>query len=151
MWVRATAVLVATLAVSPLSGCGDDGSSGQSTVRIGSEEVHADVADSPEERQKGLSGRRGLEADEGMLFELSAPSRQTIWMKGMRFPIDIVWIANGRVSEVTASVPAAARGANDSELPLYTPRSTVDRVLEVSAGWAKANGVSPGDAVSVSR
>jgi uncharacterized membrane protein (UPF0127 family) len=151
MAVRApTVLLTAVLAVTLVGGCGDDESS-QATVRVGDQEVRADVADSPQELSAGLSGRSGLDADEGMLFLLPAPSRQPFWMKGMRFPIDIVWIANGRVSEVTASVPAPAPGTKESELPLYSPRRTVDRVLEMSSGWAKENGVGRGDAVSVSR
>jgi uncharacterized membrane protein (UPF0127 family) len=145
MPVRATAVLLLLAVV----GCGG-GASG-TTVRVGDAEVHADVADTPQELETGLSGHAPLDADEGMLFLLPATSRQAFWMKDMRFPIDIVWVANGRVIQVSPGLPAPRPGTSDSELPLYKPRQVVDSALEVSAGWARRNGVGPGDAVEVRR
>jgi uncharacterized membrane protein (UPF0127 family) len=140
-------VLAATLAV----GCGDEGLGEQVTVRVANEEVRADVADSPEEQTKGLSGRDELGADEGMLFELPGMSTQTIWMRGMKFPLDIVWIARDRVVDVTARVPAPEPGTADSQLPVYRPRDPVDQILEVNAGWASDHGVRRGDTVAVLR
>jgi uncharacterized protein len=149
MWARATAVLLVALTATLPVGCGGDESG--TRVTVGGQEIRAEVADTPEERVQGLSGRAGLDSDEGMLFELPAASRQAIWMKDMRFPIDIVWIANGRVSEVSARVSAPRPGTSESELPLYRPQNAVDRILEVSSGWAARNDVGPGDAVTVSR
>jgi uncharacterized membrane protein (UPF0127 family) len=63
-------------------------------------------------------------------------------MKGMRFPIDIIWVSAGRVVDVTAAAQPPAPG---SPLRLYSPRGgRADRALEVNAGWAKRNGVRPG-------
>ncbi len=144
MRVRTAAVLL----LVAIAGCGGNGSG--TTVRVGDAEVHAEVADTPAEQAKGLSGRPPLAADEGMLFELAGSSRQPFWMKDMRFPIDIVWIDKGRVSQVSPSVPAPKPGTRDSELPLYRPRQAIDSVLEVRSGWARANGIGPGDPVEVS-
>jgi len=159
MWARATTVVFVSIAAVLAQGCGDDGSSApaeraggqQVTVRVGGDEVRADVADTDQERAAGLSGRAALARDQGMLFEFPAASRPAFWMRGMRFPIDIVWIARGRVTEVTARAPVPRPGTSESELPLYRPRRNADRVLEVSAGWARRNGVGPGDAVAISR
>jgi uncharacterized protein len=138
----------AALLLVAIAGCGDSGSG--TTVKVGDAEVQAEVADTPAEQAKGLSGRPPLAADEGMLFEFAGSSRQAFWMKEMRFPIDIVWIDKGRVSQVSPSVPAPKPGTPDSELPLYRPRQAIDSVLEVRSGWARANGVAPGAAVEVS-
>jgi uncharacterized membrane protein (UPF0127 family) len=150
MCARVTAVLLLTALVA---GCGGDGGSEGSgaTVRVGGAELRVEIADTPETLANGLSGRQPLGSDEGMLFQLPGRSRQTFWMKGMLFSIDIVWIANGRVIQVSPRLPAPAPGAADSELPLYRPRQAVDSALEVIAGWARRHGVGPGDTVAISR
>ena len=49
-------------------------------------------ADTNEQRIRGLSGRESLAEKEGMLFEFPAPSQECIWMKDMKFSIDIIWL-----------------------------------------------------------
>jgi uncharacterized membrane protein (UPF0127 family) len=131
-----------------LLGCGDD--SGQSApravVEVGGVSVTAEVADDEASRTRGLSGRDRLGPDAGMLFVLPGDS-PSFWMKGMRFPIDIVWIKDGRVVDVTAGVPPPA-GTNEA-LATYSPRRAANRALEVNAGWAARHGVERGDRVRV--
>jgi uncharacterized protein len=115
-------------------------------VRVGPAVVVAEVAADPASRAKGLAGRASLAPGHGMLFTYEDRRRRAFWMKGMRFPIDIVWIDRGRVTGVERDVPVPA-----GELPLYRADVAVDRVLEVAAGWAARNGISPGDPVVVRR
>jgi uncharacterized membrane protein (UPF0127 family) len=81
-----------------------------------------------------------------MLFVLPNDS-PSFWMKGMRFPLDIVWINGNRVVDVSADVPAP-QGPGGG-LPTYSPDRPADRALEVNAGWAARHGVEPGDTVRV--
>lgn len=120
----------------------------QALVRVGGAAVRAEVAGDEPSRERGLSGRDSLDADAGMLFLLPDDS-PSFWMKGMRFPIDIVWIDGGRVVDVTADVPPPA-GAN-AALSTYSPARPANRALEVNAGWAERNGVERGDRVRVRR
>lgn len=62
------------------------------TVTIGTEKIKAEVVQTPAEREKGLGGRPCIESNQAMLFIFDKPGRYAIWMKDMRFPIDIVWI-----------------------------------------------------------
>jgi uncharacterized membrane protein (UPF0127 family) len=80
-----------------------------------------------------------------MLFTYRTRERRAFWMKGMRFPLDIVWIDCDRVTGVERNAPVP-----DGGLPLYRSSGLVDRVLEVRAGWAARNRVGAGDAVVVS-
>jgi uncharacterized membrane protein (UPF0127 family) len=142
------AVAAACLA---LASCGEEEKqpiAPEALVRIGAATVRADVAGDEASRQRGLSGRPGLADDEGMLFLLPDDS-PSFWMKGMRFPLDILWIKDGRVVDVSADVPTP-RGS-DAPLPTYSPDRPADRVLEVNAGWAADHGVRRGDAVEVQR
>jgi len=139
------------------AGCGDSGDgtptataerapADTARLRVGDAVVRAEVADDDAERALGLGGRDGLARDAGMYFELTSDAPR-IWMKGMRFPLDLVWIRNGRVVDVTARVPNEPPGTPEAALPIYSPARPANRVLEVNAGWAKRNGVRAGDEV----
>jgi uncharacterized protein len=137
------AVVLAALA---LAGCGSARSDGLPTVavRVSGATVQAEVAADAKARERGLSGRRGLAEDRGMLFVYPDHGARTYWMKGMRFPIDIIWIDRGQVQGVERSVPVP-RGS----LPLYASDGPADHVLEVPAGWARRHGTKRGDRVSI--
>jgi uncharacterized membrane protein (UPF0127 family) len=137
----------AVLAALALAACGSSGG-GESppgvTVHLSGATVRAEVADDAQARARGLSGRRQLGADRGMLFVYRDHAKRTYWMKGMRFPIDIVWIDHGHVTGVEPNVPVPTGG----RLPLYPSPAPADRVLEVPAGWAARHGVERGARVS---
>src|SRR3989338_5701660 len=63
-----------------------------SLAKIGDQAVRVTVADTPESRERGLSGRDGLASDEGMLFVFQNDGYHTFWMKDMLFSIDIIWL-----------------------------------------------------------
>ncbi len=112
------------------------------TVTIGEDvTVRVSVAANSRSRERGLSGRESLAADEGMLFLFERKDTFGFWMKDMRFPIDIVWIDGTSVADITTDVPVPVPG---ERLPLFSPRVPVDKVLEVPAGFAKAHGLRVG-------
>ena len=73
-------------------------------------------------------------------------------MRGMRFPIDIVWVDDQfGVVHVTHSAPAPEPGADETLLPTYSPGATPVRyVLEIGAGLARELRIEPGATVRVS-
>jgi len=103
--------------------------------------VTADVASTPATREKGLSGRESLGPDEGVLFIFMRADRYAFWMKDMKFPIDILWIKDNEIVDITTDVPLPASG---DELKRYFPMYAVDKVLEVPAGFAARNGLRTG-------
>jgi uncharacterized membrane protein (UPF0127 family) len=146
--MRRTLVLLA--ACVALAACGDAAKApARGTVlQVGDASVRVEVAADEASRERGLSGRDALAPDAGMLFVL-AGDRPAFWMRGMRFPLDIVWIDGRRVVDVTANVPPPTAAAGT--LPTYSPRRPANRALEVNAGWAARHGVRRGDAVRVRR
>src|SRR3989338_662243 len=56
-----------------------------------------ELAVTPAQRERGLSGRDRLEPRSGMLFVFEDDGVRGFWMKGMTFPIDIIWIDDERV------------------------------------------------------
>jgi uncharacterized membrane protein (UPF0127 family) len=61
-------------------------------VIIAGVRLSVEVADTPAERGRGLSGREMLPENSGMLFVFDTPGRYGFWMYGMKFPLDIIWI-----------------------------------------------------------
>ena len=119
----------------------------QGYVKIGDGlRVNVTVADTEATREKGLSGRDPLGPDEGMLFVFQTPLAYGFWMKDMKFPIDIIWIAQGQIVDITTDAAVPVPG---QELPVYYPRIPVDHVLEVRAGYAREHGLRTGMPVSV--
>jgi len=82
-----------------------------------------------------------------MYFPYARPGFFGFWMKGMRFPIDIVFLREGRIVEIHPQVPFE-QGGNG---PTIRPRELVDAVLEVPAGYAAAKGWQRGDRVRFAR
>jgi uncharacterized membrane protein (UPF0127 family) len=138
------AAVVAALA---LAGCGSSSSppaTRTAEVRVGDGTVRAELAGDQASRERGLAGRERIAEDRGMLFVYPDRAERSYWMKGMRFPIDIVWIDRNRVTGVERNVPVSKRG-----VPLYRSDRPVDRVLEVGAGWAARNAIRAGDPVVI--
>jgi hypothetical protein len=79
-----------------------------------------------------------------MLFVFGDRAPTTFWMKGMRFPLDIVWIDRGRVTGIERDAPVPK-----GEPPLYPSTGPVDHVLEVPAGWTARHGVMTGSPVRI--
>lgn len=111
--------------------------------------VRAEIVRDEAAQARGLSGRASLAPDGGMLFVFPAVGSYAIWMKEMRFPIDIFWIRGGKVVDMEERVPAPVPGTRDAKLVRYHSDIPADMILETNAGYATAHGVRIGDAVEV--
>jgi uncharacterized membrane protein (UPF0127 family) len=110
---------------------------------------YIDLADTMAKRSQGLSGRTSLRDDQGMFFIFPYYSKQSFWMHGMNFPIDIVWIAGDEIVDITRNAPAPLEGESDMELTLYSPSAPVNRVLEINAGLSDKYGFKIGDKITL--
>jgi uncharacterized protein len=117
------------------------------TVRIGPAlvEFQVEVAQTADQQRDGLSGRNELPAGTGMLIRFGSRSEQQVWMTGMRFPLDIAWIADGKV--VSIDTLTACTEADENVCPRWTSPSPVDALLEVPAHSLTT--VVPGMAITV--
>ena len=97
------------------------------SISVGGRTFSVDIADTPDARTKGLSGRDGLAASGAMLFLFDVPDRYPFWMSGMRFPLDLAWIREGRIVGIKRDVPSDFAG-------IMIPDEPVDSVLETNAG-----------------
>ncbi len=118
-------------------------------VTIGDQAYTVELASTVEEQALGLSNRDDLDENSGMLFPFTPAASVSFWMKDMRFAIDIVWIANGKIVGIEKNAPAPLTGTETQDLPTYRPPQPVDYVLELNAGRSQFFNI--GDNVIITR
>jgi uncharacterized membrane protein (UPF0127 family) len=119
-------------------------------IKLNDQYIVAEVAKDESSREKGLSGRDSIGLNEGMYFIFDAPASYSFWMKGMKFPIDIVWISNGKIVGFEENMqPPADPNLPDGQLKEYFPPAPVDRVLELHAGRVRLLKSGVGDEILV--
>lgn len=113
-------------------------------IQVGERNVTVLVADTPEEQKQGLSGREGLGPDEGMLFVFQKDDLYGIWMKDMKFSIDIVWLSlTGKVITIEPNVSPRTYPRS------FTPKTPARYVLELPAGYAQRHNLKVGDTIII--
>lgn len=103
-----------------------------------------ELALTPEEKQRGLSGRDSLPQNHAMLFPYDHKELYGFWMKDMRFPLDFLWIDGNTIVDITKHVPAPTGSTQPVSLQ---PGKPVDKILELNAGVADSIGAKIGDTV----
>ncbi len=107
------------------------------TLNAGMHNIRAEVARTPEQRQKGLMFRRDLGTYEGMLFIFDAPSPQCFWMKNTPTPLTIAFLADDGSIVNLADMQPFDEASHCSAKP-------VRFVLEMNQGWFAKRGIKAG-------
>jgi uncharacterized membrane protein (UPF0127 family) len=138
--------MAAVLANGCSSKKSDEGSSSPA-VSINGVTWYVQLATTPEQQRRGLSGRRDLPGDEGMLFIFDHPQELKFWMQGCLMPIDVAYIGEDMrvVSVRQMNVEPDLRGRT-----IYPSEGNALYALEVAGGILKQARVKPGDLVTFS-
>ena len=108
--------------------------------------IKAEVVKTSFAREQGLSGRKGLGENKGMLFEFPLPGRFGFWMKDMLFSIDIIWINKDGV------VVNIVEYAKPEDYPAtYVNQAPASYVLEIEAGKAGEYGIHLGTKLDIQK
>ena len=107
------------------------------TLSAGMHNIRAEVARTPEQRQKGLMYRRDLGTHEGMLFIFEAPTPQCFWMKNTPTPLTIAFVADDGSIVNLADMQPFDEASHCSAKP-------VRFVLEMNQGWFAKRGIKAG-------
>jgi len=112
-------------------------------IFINGKQLNVEIVKTPGARELGLSGRTSLREDTGMLFVFETDAPWGIWMKDMKFPIDILWIdRDGTVLHVE-------KNATPESYPnIFISPEPARYVLEVNAGFAEKNWIENGFVVT---
>jgi hypothetical protein len=119
-------------------------SSNKGIVRIDGKEIKVSLANSFLKHAIGLSFKKKLGENEGMLFVFPHPRQPAFWNFITRFPIDVIWISNNSVIGIEKDIPALSRG-----IKVFKPSTKIDYALEALAGTASRLSLSVGDAIEI--
>lgn len=132
------------------------------SVLANGQTIKAEVANTPAAIYRGLSGRPTLCLDCGMLFVFQNRQERKFVMRGMNFPLDIIFIADGKIIKIAANLPPAgfeqlnkigqsAENSDENEKPpvIYYSDGPADQVLELHAGSAARYNLKVGDQILV--
>lgn len=112
-------------------------------VEIGGKMIKVELAKTISQQIFGLANREFLFSDQGMLFIYSDYQYPGFWMKGMLFPLDIIWLRDNKVIGWEKNVPVAT----STNLQIYYPPEPINYVLEVPAGLVDNIGLEIGSEV----
>lgn len=98
------------------------------------------IANTPETRAQGLSGLKSMPQNHGLLFVFPDNEKYGIWMKGMNFPIDIIWL-----NEDMRVVFIKQKVAPETYPQIFYPPISARYVLETNAGFVDEQGIQDGD------
>ena len=110
---------------------------------IAGHELTIELATMPGERTCGLSHRKSLPENQGMLFIYAEPEILTFWMKDTHIPLSIAFIdSHLRIINIQKMTPLSVRNHYESPSPaLYA--------LEVNQGWFEKNNINIGESLEV--
>ena len=114
----------------------------QTKVTVNNFDLTVYLAMTNEQIIKGLVIKNQLKENEGMLFVYQLPAKYTFSMRGMKFPIDIIWLDNARkVIHIEHSLEPCP---SDIDCPKFIPSAAALYVLETIAGFSNRHDVKIG-------
>ncbi|MFP4483221.1 MAG: DUF192 domain-containing protein [Spirochaetaceae bacterium] len=135
-------ILTAMLALSLAAGAAACQGGDEVELRVGSYRVTAEIADTEDERRRGLMFRETLPANHGMLFVFPDEAPRSFWMRNTEIPLTIAYAdADGRIVSIHDMEPF-------SEEPVPS-RGAAKYALEVNQGELAAKGVQVGDVLEI--
>jgi uncharacterized protein len=113
--------------------------------QTGNVEAYVQIARTADELTTGLSNTLFLGPDAGLLLDFGAPRLVKIWMRGMHFPLDLVFLSELHgapvVRAIAANVPYWSRAIYE--------QSQTRWVLEVNAGWCARHDLVLGESAII--
>lgn len=103
--------------------------------------ITIEVAETLQEKSKGLMFRPSLAQGHGMLFLYEGSQEITMWMSNTYIPLDMVFIkADGTVHRIESNTEPMSE-------KIIASKGPVTSVLELAGGMAEKLGLKPGDKV----
>lgn len=148
--MRPLALAALALAICPLALAGDvTFARGTVTIATGQRKaiVRVEIAETDAQRARGLMFRQSLARNAGMLFLFPSPTRGAFWMKDTHIPLSIAFAdRRGRILKIMNMSPCHA-----DPCPLYDPKVTYRRALEVNQGAFRRWGARVGSRITLRR
>lgn len=119
------------------------------TAKIKNQAFRLYAAESPKEKEVGLSDKNSMPQDYGMLFAFETPDYYSFWTRDMKFPIDIIFIQDNHIVTIYSNIQPPK--SKDESLAIYKPEEPANAVLEINAGLAQKYDFKKGDEVKIEK
>jgi len=117
-------------------------------VVIGEKTYNLEIVTTDQDLEKGLAKFDQIENNQGMLFIFDKPGRWSVWMKDMKFNIDIIFLnENKEVVTIFQNVQFETHD-NVFQYRKYVPDYDSKYVIELKEGEIKDNKIKLGDKIS---
>ena len=101
----------------------------------------AEIADTPELRERGLMFRHIMPQDQAMLFDFGDPRPVAMWMKNTYMSLDMLFVRED------GTIAAIAENTVPKSLDTVSVQEPVKGVVELAAGTVKRLGIHQNDKV----
>ena len=106
-------------------------------------EVKAEIADTPEKRERGLQFRKHLDENAGMLFTFNNDATYSFWMKNTLIPLDIIFLSKDFIIvEIIHAEPC-----EEEPCETYSTEKYSRYILEVNGNFTIKNNIKVGDRI----
>lgn len=117
-------------------------------ITLGSKTLVVEIAETPDQHERGLMFRDKMGPDEGMLFIFKNEETRFFWMKNTLIDLSIGYFdKNGTLIDVQEMV--SGKGVPDPQLPSYASAKPAKYALEMSKGWFDKNKVKIGTKLKI--
>lgn len=111
-------------------------------MTLGGQTFTLEIADEPEETERGLMFRKSLEPNRGMIFVFPDERVRGFWMQNVPISLDIAYVdRNGVVVSVLTMYPMDINTRSSIGPAMYA--------IEIPGGRAKEINLKPGDRVEI--
>ncbi|MFC2143359.1 DUF192 domain-containing protein [Candidatus Aenigmatarchaeota archaeon] len=116
----------------------------ETKVSFGEVNITVDVADEPDEWEKGLMNVDSLDQDRGMLFIFPDETEKSFWMRNTLIPLDIVFVSSDmRIVNIFPN----ARPCVEARCSYYN--AIAKYVVEVNGNFTIENNIEIGDTIQI--
>tara|TARA_B100000902_G_C27133437_1_gene824854 strand:+ start:94 stop:531 length:438 start_codon:yes stop_codon:yes gene_type:complete len=113
-------------------------------IKSNNEEIYfnVEIANTENQRIKGLMNRDDIENNEGMLFIFPSEHRVNMWMKDTYIPLDIIFISKNKY------IVDIIKNTKPESKTILQSKFIAKYVLEIKAGLVELLNINIGDMVS---
>lgn len=114
-------------------------------VEINNNHILIDIADTPQKKYIGLSGRQKICNNCGMLFIFGQNNNPVFVMRNMNFSLDIIWIKKNKIVKIDDNLSPEGNIIQN----YFTSDIATDYILEVNGGFTKKNNIKVNNTVNI--
>ncbi|WP_347358368.1 DUF192 domain-containing protein [Bdellovibrio sp.] len=117
-------------------------------ISLGGKTFVVEIAETPDQHERGLMFRTKMGEDEGMLFIFKNTETRFFWMKNTLIDLSIGYFDSG-MKLIDVKEMKSGKGVPDTALPSYASAQPAKYALEMNAGWFDKNKIKLGSKLKI--